>query len=171
MRRRRRLGGLDERMNGKIESLPEHHGDSEDLSYLVFYSYPLTSFFFFFLLADFYFLAGILYISRYGRYNQVRILAAAFFINISLFYDRLDRPTARPVFPVEPRFVWFSQNSCISGSLSKKPNFNPIFGFSDRTVRFGPNFKTFVEMVSITLIIISICKFFVKNFLIVLAFF
>ena len=35
-------------MNGKIESLPEHHGDSEDLSYLLFYSYPLTSFFFFF---------------------------------------------------------------------------------------------------------------------------
>ena len=35
-------------MNGNIESLPEHHGDSEDLSYLDFYSYPLTSFFFFF---------------------------------------------------------------------------------------------------------------------------
>ena len=32
-------------MNRKIESLPEHHGDSADLSYLVFYSYPLTSFF------------------------------------------------------------------------------------------------------------------------------
>ena len=163
-------------MNRKIESLPEHHGDSEDLSYLVFYSYPLTSFFlfyyyFFFIPADFYFSAGIWYISRYGQYNQVRTLAAAFFINFSLFYDRLNRPTARPVFPIEPRFVRFSQNSCISGSLSKKPNFNPIFGFSDRTVRFGPNFKTFVEMVSITLIIISICKFFVKNFLIVLAFF
>ena len=160
-------------MNGKIESLPEHHGDSEDLSYLVFYSYPQTSFFlfFFFIPADFYFSTGIWYISRYGRYNQVRILAAAFFINFSLFYDRLNRPTARSVFPVEPRFVRFSQNSCISGSLSKKPNFNPISGFSDRTVRSGLNFKTFVEMASITIIIISICKFFVKNFLVVLAFF
>ena len=35
-------------MNRKIESLPKHHGDSEDLSYLVFYSYPLTSFFLFY---------------------------------------------------------------------------------------------------------------------------
>ena len=157
-------------MNGKIESLLEHHVDSEDLSYLVFYSYPLTSFFFF-LPADFYFSARIWYISHYGRYNQVRILAAAFFINFSLLYDRLNRPTVCSVFSVEPWFVWFFQNSCISGSLSKKLIFNPIFNFSDQTVRSDPDFKTLVEMTPITLIIISICKFFVKNFLVVLAFF
>ena len=64
---------------------------------------------------------------------------------------------------------FFRLNPGLSSSL--RTHVYPIFGFSDRTVRFGPNFKTFVEMVSITLIIISICKFFVKNFLIVLAFF
>ena len=60
-------------MNEKIESLPEHHGDSADLSYLLFYSYPLTSFFKIKkkIPADFYFLARIRYISQYGRYNPI----------------------------------------------------------------------------------------------------
>ena len=40
-------------------------------------------FFFFLIPADFYFSAGIWYISHYDWYNQVRILAAAFFINFS----------------------------------------------------------------------------------------
>ena len=43
--KKKKIRRLDERMNEKIESLPEHHGDSADLSYLLFYSYPLTSFF------------------------------------------------------------------------------------------------------------------------------
>ena len=43
--KKKKIRRLDERMNEKIESLPEHHGNSADLSYLVFYSYPLTSFF------------------------------------------------------------------------------------------------------------------------------
>ena len=43
--KKKKIRRLDERMNEKIESLPEHHVDSVDLSYLVFYSYPLTSFF------------------------------------------------------------------------------------------------------------------------------
>ena len=37
--------------------------------------------------------------------------------------DRLNRPTVRQVFPDEPRFVRFSQNSCISGSLCLKTGF------------------------------------------------
>ena len=55
-RRRRRLeGGLDERMNGKIGPLLEHHGNSgQDLSYLdfLFLSIDIVylGFFFFFLL-------------------------------------------------------------------------------------------------------------------------
>ena len=59
-------------MNRKIESLPEHHGDSADLSYLLFYSYPLTSFFKIKkkIPADFYFLARIRYISQYGNTIQ-----------------------------------------------------------------------------------------------------
>ena len=53
-RRRRRLeGGLDERMNGKIGPLLEHHGNSgQDLSYLdfLFLSTDIVYLGFFFLL-------------------------------------------------------------------------------------------------------------------------
>ena len=83
--------GLDKRMNGKIGSLPEHHGDSGDLRYLVFYSYPLTLFFFFWFVcfvlflfffffvcffffnipADFYFSTRIRHISQHDQYNSI----------------------------------------------------------------------------------------------------
>ena len=107
-------------MNGKIESLLEHHGNSEDLSYLVFYSYPLTLF----ILVFFFFKYWLIFIFR-PKSDIFPVMAgtiwyAAFFFNFSLFHDRLNRPTVRPVFPVEPWFVQFSQNSCISGFLYLK---------------------------------------------------
>ena len=112
MRRRRRLGGPDERMNGKIESLLEHHGNSEDLSYLVFYSYPLTLFILVFFFFFFFFKYWLIFIFRPESdifpVMVGTIWYAAFFFNFSLFHDRLNRPTVHPVFPVEPWFVRFS---------------------------------------------------------------
>ena len=106
-------------MNGKIESLLEHHGNSEDLSYLVFYSYPLTLF-----ILVFFFKYRPIFIfwpeSDIFPVMAGTIRYATFFFNFSLFHDRLNRPTVRPVFPVEPWFFRFSQNSCISGFLYLK---------------------------------------------------
>ena len=55
-----------------------------------------------------------------GVRAQVRILGAAFFFNFSLFHDQLNQPIVRPVFSIEPRFVRFSHNSLIHGSLGLK---------------------------------------------------
>ena len=54
---------------------------------------------------------------------QVQILATAFFFNFPLFHDQLNWPKVRPVFPIEPRFIRFSQNSCIPGPLCLKTEF------------------------------------------------
>ena len=55
-----------------------------------------------------------------GVRAQIWILAAAFFFNFSLFHDQLNQPIVRPVFSIEPRFVRFSHNSLIHGSLGLK---------------------------------------------------
>ena len=69
---------------------------------------------------------------------QVQILATAFFFNFPLFYDQLNWPKVRPVFPIEPRFIRFSQNSCIPGPLCLKTEFQ----FDSRFSRSSPSFKT-----------------------------
>ena len=80
----RRTRWEDERKNGVTTRTSWQQWGSE-LSGFLFLSIDIVYFgFFFFLIpADFYFSAGIWYISRYDWYNQVRILAAAFFINFS----------------------------------------------------------------------------------------
>ena len=121
MRRRRRLGGPDERMNGKIESLLEHHGNSEDLSYLVFYSYPLTLFILVFLFILKYRPIFIFQLeSDIFPVMAGTIQYVAFFFNFFPFHDRLNWPTVCSIFLVEPWFVRFSQNSCIPGFLCLK---------------------------------------------------
>ena len=69
---------------------------------------------------------------------QVQILATAFFFNFPLFHDQLNWPKVRPVFPIEPRFIRFSQNSCIPGPLCLKTEFQ----FDSRFSRSSPSFKT-----------------------------
>ena len=69
---------------------------------------------------------------------QVQILATAFFFNFPLFHDQLNWPKVRPVFPIEPRFIRFSQNSCIPGPLCLKTEFQ----FDSRFSRASPGFKT-----------------------------
>ena len=55
-----------------------------------------------------------------GERAQVRILAATFFFNFSLFHDRFNQPMIQPVFWVEPWFVQFSQNHVYLVLIVKK---------------------------------------------------
>ena len=81
-----------------------------------------------------------------GERAQVRILAATFFFNFSLFHDRFNQPMIQPVFWVEPWFVQFSQNHVYLVLIVKKTRF--ITGSrltqSDQPVR--PEFKSMVQV-------------------------
>ena len=58
-----------------------------------------------------------------GERAQVRILAATFFFNFSLFHDWFNRPMIQPIFWVEPWFVQFSQNHVYLVLIVKKTRF------------------------------------------------
>ena len=90
-------------------------------SELSFYSYPLTLFILVFLFILKYRPIFIFQLeSDIFPVMAGTIQYVAFFFNFFPFHDRLNWPTVCPIFPVEPWFVRFSQNSCIPGFLCLK---------------------------------------------------
>ena len=64
-----------------------------------------------------------------------------------LFHDQLNRPTVRPVFSVEPRFVQFSHNSLIPDSIGLRNRISVRFlVFPIITVWSSLDFKTKINL-------------------------
>ena len=113
---RRRTRWEDERKNRVTIRTSWQQWGSE----LSFYSYPLTLFILVFL--SFKYRPIFIFRPESDIFPVMAgtIQYVAFFFNFFPFHDRLNWPTVCPIFPVEPWFVRFSQNSCIPGFLCLK---------------------------------------------------